>query len=105
LIEELKLTLAHPAGDVAILDALWAFSFLLAQQSDFRRAAELLSLTINRAVSLSFLYRGLPAFHRLLPRLASEIGATEFESAWERGKSLEVRSVGEELLARFGGSL
>src|SRR5438876_4920914 len=87
LVEDLSLASLRPREEafVPLLHVALGFSFVLAGDGDFLRAAELLALAMNKGAVIPQYIREFPVFPRLRSRLESELGGEDFEAAWERG--------------------
>jgi predicted ATPase/DNA-binding CsgD family transcriptional regulator len=73
---------------------------LLAHRGEIGRAAEVLSLAWNHPYAPRY-FELDPLITRLREDLENELGAEVYRAAWERGRSLDLDAVVQELLAEF----
>ncbi len=78
---------------------LSAFIYHNQQQSD--RAVELLSLTLNHTAKLVAWWDEWELFQQLQSDLKTQLSDETYNNAWERGKSLDLETVVQELLIEF----
>ena len=85
-----------------LLIALIIPTFILAHRDQFVRATELSSLLYNHPVSPTTYFDMLPLYNDLIGTLHSALNEEEFNAAWERGRSLDLEAVIDDVLAEFG---
>ena len=82
-------------------ELVYALAMALAHhEKQLERAVELTSVAINHPIFARWNFD--PEAKKLIPHLKSVLAPDVYESAWERGKSLELEMVLQELLDEFG---
>jgi predicted ATPase len=78
--------------------------FLLHQNNDNVRAIERLALTLHHPSRTDMWQEDWQLLTKLRIDIKVELGEEAYSAAWERGKSLDLETVVQELLQEFGGN-
>lgn len=95
------LDLQVPFGDITVvLNSVAALAHVIAHHGQPARAAELLGLVFEHPIQLRWLELH-PLVTQLRHDLQAALGEAVFSAAWERGKTLDLETVMQELLDEF----
>jgi hypothetical protein len=83
--------------------ALTIIAMLLADGGKLRRAVELLSLALNHPGSPRGLLESWSLLNKKHAELEVALGADAYAAAWDRGQTLDLDHVIEELIVEFDG--
>lgn len=84
------------------IECLATFAFVLDHQNRDEKVVELLGLAFHHPVSVLGKIVKPPYFTNLCEQLRSKLGEETYNTAYQRGKSLNLETVVQELLAEFG---
>jgi hypothetical protein len=90
-----------PAANVALRYGLTGIAAVFLHDGQGESAAELLSLVAHHMGTPPWWIRQEPLTQRLVEETQQVLPAADYAAAWERGKSLDVEAVVNELLAEF----
>ena len=89
-------------GEGAMTWCLPSVAIILAHEGEHAQAVSVLSLASQHPRSEPGWLKKWPQLTQLRDQLKAELGAEAYNIAWERGKSLDLETVVQDLLAEFG---
>lgn len=100
--EHMRLALLSDETSMNILgDILFLCAMILAHEDKKERAVELFSLIFNHPDSTTGWIEKWALFHQVNDQVKVDLGIDGYNTAWERGKTLDVKTAIDDLRIEF----